>query len=206
MERWPLTGRAEELDVLRTVLGGSDDAAAGVVIAGRPGVGKTRLAREAVAEASSRGWAVRWVVGTAAAQALPLGPFGQWTSELDANPVRLVSDVIAAITASAQGEPVLIAVDDAHLLDDLSAFALYQLIFRRAATVIATLRSGERASDAVTALWKDADLRQLDLQPLSRQQSETLLESVLGGPLDTRSADRMWRLTSGNVLFLQRLW
>jgi DNA-binding CsgD family transcriptional regulator len=203
-ERWPLTGRAEELGVIADVLTADGDYA-GVVIAGSPGVGKTRLAREAAAQAARLGWTVRWAVGTAAAQSLPLGAFAQWAAGLDGNPLRVISDVIAAITASAQGEPVLIAVDDAHLLDDLSAFALYQLVLRRAATVIATLRSGERTPDAVTALWKDAHLRRLDLQPLSRPQSDALLEKVLGSRIEASCGDRMWRLTWGNVLFLRRL-
>ena len=71
MGAWPLTGRAEELSVLVGMLYGSDTNA-GVVIAGRAGVGKTRLAREAMAEASKFGWDVRWVLGTAAAQSIPL--------------------------------------------------------------------------------------------------------------------------------------
>jgi DNA-binding CsgD family transcriptional regulator len=201
---WPLTGRDEELSILVGLIEGRDRGA-GVVIAGRPGVGKTRLVREAVAAASRQGWAVRWVVGTAAARAIPLGPFAEWAARFDANPLQLVRSVIAALTASADGAAVLVAVDDAHLLDDLSAFVLYQLIRRRAATVIATLRSGERAPDAVTALWKGAHLRRLDLQPLSRSQAEALLEGVLGGHVDAPCADRMWRLTAGNALFLRQV-
>lgn len=203
-DAWPLTGRAEELSLLLGLLDGSDEGT-GLVIAGQPGVGKTRLAREAAAAAGSRGWVVRWVVGTAAAQSIPLGAFVEWAAELDGNPLQIVRGVIAAITSGAQGKPVLVAVDDAHLLDDLSAFVLHQLVLGQSATVIATLRSGERTPDAVTALWKDAQLRRLDLQPLSRSQSDALLERVLGGRVDTPCTDRMWRLTWGNALFLRRL-
>jgi DNA-binding CsgD family transcriptional regulator len=203
-DAWPLTGRAEELSVLIRLLDGSDDAA-GVVIAGRAGVGKSRLAREAAAAATGLGWVVRWVVGTAAAQSIPLGAFVEWAAEVDGNPLQIVRGVIATITSGTQGKPVLVAVDDAHLLDDLSAFVLYRLVLGQTATVIATLRSGEPAPDAVTALWKDAQLRRLDLQPLSRPQSDALLERVLGGRVDTSCADRMWHLTWGNVLFLRRL-
>jgi len=72
MQAWPLTGRAEELAVIADVLC-PDGPYAGVVIAGPAGVGKTRLAREALALAAERGWAVRWVAGTTAAQSIPLG-------------------------------------------------------------------------------------------------------------------------------------
>ncbi len=201
---WPLVGRAEELKMVVGVLDGSSTETA-FVIAGRAGVGKTRLAREAAAAASGLGCAVRWVVGTGAGQSIPLGAFAQWAGGLDGNPLRIVSEVIAAVTSGPQRRPVLVAVDDAHLLDDLSALVLHQLVLRGSATVIATVRSGEQAPDAVTALWKDGPAQRLDLQALSRPQSDALLDSVLGGRLETRGADRLWRLTLGNALFLRHL-
>ncbi|MGH3525294.1 MAG: AAA family ATPase, partial [Mycobacterium sp.] len=204
MQAWPLTGRAEELKLIADVLG--DDEHAGVVIAGRAGVGKTRLAREAVAAAGELGWAVRWVVGTAAAQSIPLGAFTQWAEGLDTNPLQLVRGVITAITTSPPNTAVVVVVvDDAHLLDDVSAFVLHQLVLRQAATVIATVRTGEPAPDAVVALWKDAHLLRLDLQPLSRAQSDSLLAQVLGGQVSSQCADQMWRLARGNALFLSQL-
>lgn len=204
MKPLPLTGRVEELSIIADVLT-ADGAYAGVVIVGAPGVGKTRLAREAATAASDRGWAVRWVAGTRAGQSIPLGAFAQWTEGLETNPLHLVRGVIAAITSSSDSARVLVAVDDAHLLDDLSAFVLYQLGLRGAAMVIATARTGEPAPDAVTALWKDTHLHRLDLQPLSRPQSDALLESALGGQVSAHSAGRMWQLTRGNVLFLHQL-
>jgi hypothetical protein len=85
MQAWPLTGRAEELEVIAGVLC-PDGPHAGVVIAGSAGVGKTRLAREAMAAARNCGWAVHWVAGTVAAQSIPLGAFAQWTDRLEAIP------------------------------------------------------------------------------------------------------------------------
>jgi len=204
MQAWPLTGRAEELAVIADVLC-PDGPYAGVVIAGPAGVGKTRLAREALALAAERGWAVRWVAGTTAAQSIPLGACAQWADRLAGDPLHLVGSVIAKVTASPNGAPVLVVVDDAGLLDDLSAFVLHQLVLRRAATVIATMRTGTPAPDAVTALWKDGHLERLDLQPLSRGESDALLQSALGGPVSAACADRMWRLSRGNALFLNQL-
>lgn len=204
MQAWPLTGRAEELDVITDVFrpNGSD---AGVVIAGSAGVGKTRLAREAMAAARDCGWTVRWASGTLAARSIPLGAFAQWADRLEGNPLQLVAGAINAITASPGGTPVLVVVDDARLLDDLSAFVLHQLVLRHAATVITTIRTGAPAPDAVTALWKDGLLRRLDLQPLSQTESGALLQTALGGPVSAPCAERMWNLTRGNVLFLRHL-
>ena len=204
MHAWPLTGRAEELDVIADVL--CDDASyAGVVIAGSAGVGKTRLAREAMAAACGCGWAVRWASGTLAAQSIPLGAFAQWADRLEGSPLQLVASVIRAITASPNGAPVLVVVDDARLLDNLSAFVLHQLVLHRAATVIATIRTGAPAPDAVTALWKDGLLPRLDLQPLARSESDDLIQTALGGRVSGACAERIWDLTRGNVLFLHHL-
>ncbi len=204
MQTWPLTGRAEELEVIADVLG-ADGPHAGVVIVGSAGVGKTRLAREAMAAASRRGMVVRWLAGTLAAQSVPLGACVQWAERLGGNPVQLVGRAIKAITASPDDSRVLVIVDDAHLLDNLSAFVLHQLVQRRAATVLLTIRTGAQPPDAVTALWKDGHLRRLDLQPLSHAESDGLLQSALGGPVSTACSDRMWRMTRGNVLFLHHL-
>ena len=204
MQAWPLTGRAEELKVITDVFR-ADGPYAGVVIAGSAGVGKTRLAREAMTAARDCGWTVRWASGTLAAQSIPLGAFAQWVDRLEGDALQLVGSAINAIAASPGGAPVLVVVDDARLLDNLSAFVLHQLVLRHAATVIATIRTGAPAPDAVTAMWKDGLLRRLDLQPLSRTESDDLLETALDGPVSGACAERMWSLTRGNVLFLHHL-
>jgi DNA-binding CsgD family transcriptional regulator len=204
MGDWPLIGRGDEVRLLTGVLD-AEATSGGMVIAGGAGVGKTRLAREAAAAAAERGWVIRSVQGTAAAQAIPLGAFAQWVGHLDDQPLTLVSSVIAALTASPDNAPVLVVVDDVHLIDDLSAFVLHQLVRRHEATVIATLRTGERVPETVTALWKDGQLQRLNLEPLSREQCILLLEAVLGDPIEDRSAARLWELTGGNVLFVREL-
>lgn len=188
-----------------TALVTGDAAHAGVAIVGGAGVGKTRLAREAAVVAAQDGWAVRSVEGTPAAQAIPFGAFAPWIDRLDDQPLNLVGAVIGAITDVPDAAPVLVTVDDAHLLDDLSAFVVHQLVRRGSAHVIATLRSGVPVPDTVTALWKDGHLRRLDLQPLDRSGCDALLTAVLDGPVGSRTATRIWELTHGNVLFLNQL-
>ncbi len=100
---------------------------------------------------------------------------------------------------------VVVGVDDAHLLDDLSAFTVHQLVTRRLATVILTIRSGESPPDAITAIWKDQHLERLELQPLSLPEITGLVEHVLGGPVDSFSAQRLWQYTQGNALYLRHL-
>jgi len=175
------------------------------VLAGAAGVGKTRLAREVLATAQRRGALVRWAVATASARALPLGAFAATLGVVGADPARLVRQASEALLAGAGRAGVVVGVDDAHLLDELSAVLVHQLVLRRVASVVLTLRSGESAPDAVTALWKDGHLPRLELAPLSPAETATLVEARLGGPVDSAAARRLWSLTRGNGLYLRQL-
>src|SRR6476646_4589676 len=68
---------------------------------------------------------VHWVAGTESARSIPLGVFAQFVGSATApDPVAFLA--AARETLLAQGQCV-IAVDDAHLLDQLSATLLHQL-------------------------------------------------------------------------------
>jgi DNA-binding CsgD family transcriptional regulator len=201
-ERWPLIGRGEELRLIGEALGDSERR--GVVIAGEPGVGKTRLAREAAEVTAASGWAVSRVAATATGRSVPLGVFAEWIDDFDASPLAMARGVLTALRAGAGGAPLLVVVDDVHLLDDLSALVVHQLVAQDVATVIATTRTGHAAPDAVRTLWKEGVLRRLELQALSRPETQDLLGLVLG-TLSAECAERMWKLTRGNVLYLHHL-
>ena len=202
---WPLTGRAEELAFIAASLA-SGGGARGAVLAGSAGVGKTRLAREALARAEQRGMATRWVAATESARGVPLGAFAaMFRSVVVEDPIRALRGVTEELRAGDRGGGVIIGVDDAHLLDPWSAMLVHQLVLRDLAAVVVTVRTGASAPDAVTAVWKDLGLDRLEVQPLSEDKTGTLLETVLTAPIDIPSTRRMWALTRGNVLFLREL-
>jgi DNA-binding CsgD family transcriptional regulator len=69
---WPLVGRRSELAMLDdALLAGARPGC--VVLAGAAGVGKTRLAREALARARAAGMATEWVAATRSAASIPFG-------------------------------------------------------------------------------------------------------------------------------------
>jgi DNA-binding NarL/FixJ family response regulator len=202
---WPLIGRSEELRVIAEATRGVGDRARGIVLSGAAGVGKTRLAREAVAACGPRDVRRRWIAGTASARGIPLGAFADIASDFGPDPLRRVREVIEGLIGAARYGEVIVGVDDAQLLDDLSAFTVHQLVTRRLATVILTIRSGESPPDAITAIWKDQHLQRLELQPLSLPEIAGLVEHVLGGTVDSFSAQRLWQYSQGNALYLRHL-
>ncbi|MBV8785696.1 MAG: ATP-binding protein, partial [Mycobacterium sp.] len=200
----PLTGRDSELGVIRRALSGSGKQA-GVVIVGPAGVGKTWLAREVLRRAEASGERTKWIVGTESAHALPLGAFIGSLGDAMSDPLTNVRRVINSFVAQQRRGRTVVGVDDAHLLDGLSALVIHELAQSGGARLVITVRSGSQEPDAVTALWKDGLLARLDLEPLSAKAAREVIEKTLGGPVDARSATRFRELTGGNTLFLRQL-
>ncbi len=172
----------------------------GIVVIGAAGVGKTTLARSVTQSLPAR---VRWVAGTESARSLPLGVFahlvGQGTAR---DPIAFMA---AARETLCSGENSMLGVDDAHLLDHLSATLLHQLALEGSARIVATIRSGEEVPDAITSLWKDGYLERLQLSPFNQAECVGLIEQVLGGRLEGMSADLMCEASGGNALFVRHL-
>jgi DNA-binding CsgD family transcriptional regulator len=200
---WPLTGRSEEMRAIAAATLASD--VSGIVICGAAGVGKSRVAREALSSAASRGCETRWAVGTSAARRLPLGAFTAWAQAGVTDTVQLMRGVIDSLTAATAGTTVMVGVDDVHLLDDLSAFVVQQIVQRGAAKLVLTVRDSEPIPAAVQEIWRDGQFERLDLQPLSLDETATLVSAALGGTVDPDAAQRLWTLTRGNVLYLRNI-
>jgi ATP/maltotriose-dependent transcriptional regulator MalT len=201
---WPLVGRESELELIDQLLprGGG-----GLVLAGPAGVGKTRLGAEALARAVRTGFVPVHVAATQATANLPFGAFAPLLPDLATGSDRteVLRQVGRAIIGSGDGKPVALLVDDAHLLDEMSAALTYQMARATETFVLATVRSGERASDAVVALWKEGVAERLELLPLSAVEVDHLLTEVLGGPASGEVAQRLFELSEGNALFLREL-
>lgn len=199
---WPLTGREEELAAIDAAM--SDPDWSGVVLRGAAGVGKSRIAQEALARAARKGCVTRWAVATASARALPLGALAAWVPA-DMDGPQLVRIMVDALTATPEHTAVVVGVDDVHLLDDLSAFVLHQIVRRRTAKVMLTLRDGETIPPGVQEIWAAGEFHRIDLQPLSSDETRSLLDDTLGGVVDPIAGQRLWSLTRGNVLYLHHM-
>lgn len=196
--------RGSSLDLLESAFGSARQA--GAVLVGPAGVGKTVLAREATDRFTGRhpNFVTRWVAGTASASVVPFGAFSHL---VDVAGTGESAALLRTARASLQqhGSQLLVAVDDAHHLDNLSATLVHQLAMTNSARLVVTVRAGEPAPDAITALWKDSLLTRVDITPFNHVQTVELLESVLGGPLESSSADGIFRVSQGNPLYLRHL-
>jgi hypothetical protein len=176
-------------------------------------VGKTRLATEALAQAKARGCVTAWVVATQAGASIPFGPLAHLLPDGSAETdprladsrLKVLCQAGRLLARQAGGKRMVLAVDDAHLLDDASAALVHQLATTSTAFVVATIQSRQPASDALIALWKDTNTEWLELSPLTESQSADLLEAVLGGQVDGATLYELWRLSQGNAMFLREL-
>ena len=106
---------------------------AGTVLIGSAGVGKTWLARTAADRLASQFGRVDWVTGTT-----PAVPFSAFNHLIEVPGTGKTAAVLRAARESL-GDGRLLIVDDAHLLDKLSAALVYQLAVSGASKLIVTV-------------------------------------------------------------------
>ena len=154
---------------------------------------------------ASHGGETHWTAGSTSALAIPLGAFTAWAPSGVSDTVQLLQGVIESLTAAPSATAVVVGVDDVNLLDDLSIFVVHQIVQRGAAKVILTVRDGVQIPTAIREILKDGQFDRLDLQQLSLDETTALLSETLAGPVDADAAQRLWKLTRGNVLYLQNI-
>ncbi|HEX2047584.1 MAG TPA: LuxR C-terminal-related transcriptional regulator [Acidimicrobiales bacterium] len=206
LNRWPLVGRTGELELVGDLL--ADGERSAVVLAGLAGVGKTRLASECLNLAEARGMATARIKGAESARRLPFGalaPLLPGTSGPGMEPGDMLMRARQEIAGLGRGRPLVLLVDDAHLLDDASATLVHQLAATRSAFVIATVRSKEPAPEPVVALWKDELAERVEVPPLTAADIDALLTDALGGRVSAGTLRQLAERSAGNALYLREL-
>ncbi|MEV5302653.1 LuxR C-terminal-related transcriptional regulator [Amycolatopsis methanolica] len=210
MTQWPLVGRAEALRRLRETLAGSGSR--GVVLAGPVGVGKSRLAAEGLQLAARAGLRTARATATKASSGIPFGALAPLLPPSTQTEMGVVDDradllrrCTDALVERGDGRRLVLLVDDAHLLDDMSATLIHQLADTDSVQVLATVRSCEPAPDPVVALWKDGLADRVEVEGLGVDAIGEVLSWVLGGPVDDAAIADLTRRSEGNMLFLREL-
>ena len=208
-EHWALVGRRSELELALSSL--LTPGSAGLAIHGPTGVGRSRFVAELLDELEpSDAPDVRRVVrivATDSAGSIPLGALAHllpgWLSgDASLDPVRVLT---AALDALVGDTPLLLSIDDAHLLDAVSLTLLHQLVQESTVQLLVTVRSDEPEPDGLSALWRSDRIARIDLAPLPDESVDTLLHLGLAGPVDGRAAKLLREASGGSPLLLREV-
>ena len=190
--RWNVPEHSAALHQLTAALD-PDAPRAGAVVLGPDGCGKSTLARLAAEDHADRhpGTRVCWVIGTPAERDVPFGAFSHLIAVADIGKPAALLRAARASLVDAAGE-LLLVVDDAHLLDILSATLVYQLALTGTARVIVTGRAdcSPAPPPPITALWGDDLLTRIDITASDEagEADRDVDAFVAGLPADARSA------------------
>jgi DNA-binding CsgD family transcriptional regulator len=221
-----LLGRAEERSTVDAVLADAKDQTGGsLVVAGRPGIGKSALIEYAIDRAS--GFRVVRTGGVESEMAfgyagvhqvvLPIldhigklpppqhvalqAALGRVQQDI-LDPFLVGLAILSLVGEAARAQPVVIVIDDAQWLDDESAIALSFVARRLCAERVAMLVAIREASDTCARF---DGLRRVDLAGLGAPDALELLSAAAGGQVADRVADRIVAVTEGNPLALVEL-
>ena len=179
---WPLIGRDGELEQIAALR--RSGTSPGVVVGAAAGVGKSSLARHAVAAAKADGCHTAWVQATRSAAAVPLGAFAALMPDdrVAGSTLDVMRGMADRLRERAGGRPIVLGVDDAQLLDGTSAALVLHLVLTSAAFVIVTVRTGEPSPTRSARCGRTPGVARLELEPLGEPETSRLVETVLARP------------------------
>lgn len=168
----------------------------GVVLAGLPWVGRTRLLREALTRAEGDHVMIR---ATRSGAAVPFGNLGPVAPGDPDDPTGWLEDLRARLP----GPDTILAIDGAQFLDDHSALLLLQAAEGGAVRLAVSVWRSHPAPDAVTSLWTDGLLPRLEVEPVDRGTSDELVRQALGGEVEEATLLRLWDICRGYPLLIR---
>ena len=228
-------GRSDERRAIIAFLEGAKAGPIALVLEGEPGIGKTTLFLDAVAEA--KGLNIRALVARPAETETDL-PFSALTDLLDptlpdaetelaepqlrslraallretiTSPVdrsALCAGALSVLRASASDQAVLIAIDDVQWIDRDSA-AVIAFAIRRLTSEPIGLLVARRSTSVLPRDLEEAigrlGGRSLALAPLSEDDIGSILSEHLGAPLPRTEIRQIHQLSAGNPFYALEL-
>lgn len=243
----PLIGRAREWALIEAIWGVTTTSPQFVLLAGEAGIGKTRLAEEALGWAESQSIVTANAHCYASAGTLAYAPIASW---LRADPLwsalfsldtlwltevaRILPEILVecphlphpgplaeswqrqrfeqALTRSVftGNFPLLLLLDDVQWCDRETLHWLHGIFQTHPSVrlmIIATLRQEEYTSDhslrpLLHALGRSGQLTEVSLSPLNEHDTAALAAQIAMRELDAAEAQRIYRETEGNPLFV----
>jgi DNA-binding CsgD family transcriptional regulator len=192
-------------EVVETLTSGSG---CGVVLVGEHGAGKSFIAQRAL-EQLGPDYAVVQVRGSSISSKLPYGALSVLLNDLDAShlehPLMVLRGLTQVLHNKAQGRRIILFVDNAHDLDELSSMMVAQLGAGSHVTLLAACIDLPHVGGDIMGLWKDDLLRRMDLSPFDFNEVAVSLSNEYGGQFSHAAARGLWSASGGNALFLHSL-
>lgn len=183
-----------------------------VLVVGDAGVGKTHLVTTALSIlrlADGTAPHVVTISGASARGGIPLGALEPLLGDDALVSLGSVARTVAAVAASlrgrAHGGPLVLRVEDAHLLDTASSQALGWMVQQGEVLVVATARASAVAGSPWLELWKDDIVERIDVPTFTMTEVEHWLIAELGGQVSVDTVRRVWAETGGNAFHLSEL-
>lgn len=198
---WPIVERGTL--VADVVAGLTHSPARGAYLAGPAGAGKTVLAGQAAARLEDREAVT--VVGMAELGSVPLGAWAPVLAArgLPADPEGAFAAIMAQLGARPHG--VVLVVDDAPRLDDMSAAVVYQLVRGFGLPVVATARLGENPPAPIQRLLDEGLVEPVPVGGLDEAEVARVLELRFGQLARHGDVVRLRARTEGNPLYIRAL-
>ncbi|HEV7167681.1 MAG TPA: LuxR C-terminal-related transcriptional regulator [Micrococcaceae bacterium] len=204
--KWPVLARNAEIESAKDLL--LDDEKLGVVISGEKGVGKSTVANAIVAELG-HGYFPLHLRSSFTSSSVPYNCLGFLLARLSAHtaetPTGVLHGVAGLLKSDAAGRDVVIVLDNAAALDEMSTGVIMHLLLTGTAKVIAITQNAGDLPPDFHWLLHDGQLGEVKLERFSLNQTRQVLRGILGHPATATTASALHYASSGNPMLLHAL-
>jgi len=205
MARWPVVPRESERDAVLAALRGPRPRS--IMLRGPSGVGKTTLGAHISSALRADGRTVIPVIGLSELVDVPLGALAPVLATAGRHDIESVSERVQALVGVVGENPhkFVLVIDDAPLLDAVSAGVLYQLVRVFGVTTLLTARDSHEVDGPIARLLHENLIDIVELDGLSLEHSQSILQQYLGGTVRPESLRALFEASRGNPLMLREL-
>ncbi|MGO4236700.1 LuxR C-terminal-related transcriptional regulator [Pseudarthrobacter sp. YAF2] len=205
-QRWSVPARSANLDAVRTAL--TSEHSFGAVITGARGVGKSSLARAAVADLGPDIWSLQ-LRSTPSGSNTPYGCLSFLLARLPqaymGSPTAILRGITSLIRSDAAGRPCIITLDTSGAIDDMSAGVLLNVLLTGTARIVAVAPKASDLPADFHWLLTDRKLTEVRLSNLNELQTRQVLLSLLGHRVSSSLVTTYHQMVGGNPLLLKAL-
>ncbi|WP_200830514.1 helix-turn-helix transcriptional regulator [Arthrobacter sp. SLBN-122] len=205
-QQWSMPARSANLDAVRTALTSEDSL--GAVITGARGVGKSSLARAAVADLGPDVWSLQLRSGPSGSNT-PYGCLSFLLARLPqaymGSPTAILRGITSLIRSDAAGRPCVITLDTSACIDDMSAGVLLNVLLTGTAKIIAVAPNASDLPADFHWLLTERKLTEVRLNNLNELQTRQVLLSLLGHRVASSLVTTYHQMVGGNPLLLKAL-